>query len=64
MSDTEQPKTVEPTIGGTGGLPGQNAAPGANQTSADELADTVSGSGNDQPGGNPPGTETGAGSNG
>jgi hypothetical protein len=64
MSDSEQPKTVEPTIGGTAGLPGQNAAPGANRTSADELADTVGGSGADQAGGSEPGAETGTGSNG
>lgn len=60
---SEQPKTVEPTIGGTGGLPGQHAAPGANRTSEDELADTVSGAGAPD-GGTEADKETGTGSNG
>lgn len=59
----EQPRTVEPTVGGTAGLPGQHAAPGTNRVSEDELADTVSGEG--PAGGNTPAdTETGTGSNG
>jgi hypothetical protein len=45
MSEPEQPKTVEPTAGGTAGLPGQHAAPGTNRVSEDELADTVSAAG-------------------
>jgi hypothetical protein len=44
-SRPEQPKTVEPTAGGTAGLPGQHAAPGTNRVSEDELADTVGGAG-------------------
>ncbi len=46
----EQPKTVEPTVGGTGGLPGQHAAPATKQVSDDELADTVGGAGTDEGG--------------
>jgi hypothetical protein len=45
MSDPEQPKTVEPTVGGTAGLPGEHAAPGTKRVSEDELADTVGGVG-------------------
>jgi hypothetical protein len=63
MSESEQPRTVEPTVGGTAGLPGQHAAPGTNRVSEDELADTVSGEG--PAGGNTPADkETETGSNG
>jgi arabinofuranan 3-O-arabinosyltransferase len=59
----QQPKTVEPTVGGTAGLPGQHAAPGTKRVSEDELADTVGGEG--PPGGNTPADkETETGSNG
>jgi hypothetical protein len=63
MSEREQPRTVEPTVGGTAGLPGQHAAPGTNRVSEDELADTVSANGPE--GGNTPADkETETGSNG
>ena len=60
---SQQPKTVEPTVGGTAGLPGQHAAPGTNRVSEDELADTVGGAGSE--GGNTPADKDGeTGSNG
>jgi hypothetical protein len=59
----QQPKTVEPTVGGTAGLPGQHAAPGTNRVSEDELADTVSAQGPAE-GGTEADKDTDTGSNG
>jgi hypothetical protein len=64
MSESEQqPRTVEPTVGGTAGLPGQHAAPGTNRVSEDEIADTVGGAGPAE-GGTPGDRETDTASNG